>query len=359
MMSAGFSVAAQVNFYVEPVSPEGDITEDAAKIIYRKTEQILTRNSAAAAGVADVFGVRAYLNVTGKNSSSGLVRDVTSISGEFTLVAENTIDGARYYSVTVPVKTALKSGGQTPIVALANAIRPTDAVYTRFVRLAREKAEEYYAEHCNEVIGRANTLAASGQTLVAMTYLTGVPAVAPCHEESVTLLDGLRKLLDKPSEEAPAEEDAADDYIPEDPLIIVDTPARKDPEPVEEDQPQQDNSIGVVNVSDPSWVFDLREAVYLPVARKIRITAMISYVGKKSLDTTTYLGFVQALDNNGESFSRCYVDEHPYRRFPQNVPVKVVYYIDDVLTDPGVLSYVGLNIDGSVKVEIRNLRISR
>lgn len=191
MMSITAESYAQIQFEVLPIVVEGEITPEAAKIIYRKTEQILTRNSAAAAGKVDLFAVRATLTVTGKNETSGLVRDITTINGDLMLEALNKVDGAKYYAVTVPIKGVSKSGN-SPIISLANAIKPTDAVYTRFVRLAREKIDEYYSDNCSEVIGRARTLAESGKLKLAIAYLTSVPPSASCHEEVLELISLLR-----------------------------------------------------------------------------------------------------------------------------------------------------------------------
>lgn len=200
LIIAGVGLRAEVNFSVAPVATDGETTREVARKIYEKTEQILTRNSAAAAGSEDVFTVKAYLSPGNRSESSGLVREITSISGEFTLVAMNKIDGAKYYSVTVPVKAALKSDSQDAMVALANSIRPTDAVYTRFVRVAREKVSQYYEEHCGEIINRARSLKASGLTIDAMVYLTGVPPSAPCYEDVISLLSDLRSTIDNPAE---------------------------------------------------------------------------------------------------------------------------------------------------------------
>lgn len=183
---------SQTQFSVIPVTAEGEISEEAANIVSRKIGQILTRNSACAAGAADVFAVRANLAVTDKSASSGLVREISSALGELTLTALNKVDGAEYYSISVPVKAVTKSGGEAGvIVALAKAIKPTDSVYTRFVRVAREKIAEYYSGHCNDIIARAKNLIQSGQAETARIYLSGISPAAPCHDEALELLSGL------------------------------------------------------------------------------------------------------------------------------------------------------------------------
>lgn len=361
LLSCAFQVLAQANFSVIPVMVEGDITEDAAKVIFRKTEQILTRNSAGAAGAADVFAVQAKLTVTDKAKSSGLVREINTVSGELQLVALNKVDNAKYYSVTVTVEGVAKGGGESAaILALANSIKPTDAVYTRFVRVAREKIEEYYSDHCSEIIGRATNLGLSGQYDVALIYLTGMPASAPCHEEALELIAGLRAKIDQNNAAKQEKDDSgktkpadADDSTPD----AKDDDAADSSEPPTPSKPQANDSLGEVYVESPNWTFRLAEATYLPTSRKVKITAYVCYVGKKSLNGDCALGFRKAIDLDGESFDTCYVSGDKYRTFPEDVPVKIEYFIDDVRKNPGTLSFVGLSVDYK-KIEIRNLKIS-
>lgn len=362
------SVWSQANFSVIPVEVEGDITPDAAKVIFRKTEQILTRNSAGAAGVCDVFAVRAKLTVGEKLKSSGMVRDITSLSGELTLTAINKVDDAKYYSVTVPLQAAVKGSEETgAVLALANSIKPTDAVFTRFVRLAREKIEEYYSDHCSEVIGRASSLAMSGQYAVAMVYLTGMPASAPCHEEALELIAGLRTKIDSDMAEAEAKKEAKEEKLRAEREKRRDERRKSNRDDADDDDYDEedddgsesaDGSLGELYVESPNWEFKVESAEYFPTSRKIKITAFVKYVGRKSLSGDCSLGFRKAIDANGEGYDKCYVYGDTYRTFPTDVPVKIEYFIDDVTSNPKRLSFVGLTIDYK-KIEIRNLPISK
>lgn len=361
-------LGAQVQFQVVPVEVEGGVTEEAAKIVFRKCEQIMTRNSAAAAGAADVFGVRAKLTLTGESSTSGLVRDITSASGELSLIAFNKVDNAKYYSVTVPLHAAIKSAGEGAVaVALANSIKPTDAVFTRFVRVAREKVEEYYSEHCEEVIEHAKALGLSGQYAKAMIYLTGMPSFAPCHEDALELIAGLRAKIDTKIEEAEEkaerrrQQEQADKDSDKD--KDSDSDSGSDSSDGSADAPaasgdSSGDSLGDLYVQSPSWKFKVKEATYLPESRKIRIVAFVTYVGKKALSGDCALGFRQALDADGEAYDTCYVSGATYRAFPEDVPVKIEYFIDNVRSNPGKLSFVGLTVDYQ-KIEIKNLPISK
>lgn len=361
--SSALSGSGEVNFSILPVSADGDVSEDAAKVIYRKTEQILTRNSAAAAGAADVFAVEAKLTLTGESESSGLVRDIASVSGELQLVALNKVDGAKYYSVTVPLSAAVKGGKAKAVTALANSIKPTDAVFTRFVRLAREKVDDYYSEHCEEVIGRAKSIAAAGGEAIAMVYLTGVPASAPCHEEAVEFTAILRQKLKLDREAA---EDREDERAARKAASNQPDNGQPDNSEPNEDIQEMPQAVGLpaeapvsapeIYIDDPSWSFKVISAEYLPSSHKIKITTRIEYIGKKSNPGNINLGFREAIDKDGDSYDRCYVEGAAYRPFPNNVPVTVVYLIDDVRSNPGILAFIGLSVDYK-RIEIRNLEI--
>lgn len=363
LVASALGALAQANFAVLPVRAEGDISVEAAKVIFRKTEQILTRNSAGAAGAADVFAVEAKLTVTDKAQSSGLIRQINSVSGELQLVALNKVDNAKYYSVTVPLEAVVKDSGESgAVLALANSIKPTDAVFTRFVRVAREKVEEYYSDHCSEIIGRANNLGLSGQYATALVYLTGMPASAPCHEEALELIAALRAKIDsviaaREEKEKEEKEKSKDDSDSDSDAQGND----KGDDDGTDSSPSSDGAKGNLSddiyVESPNWNFKLEEAAYLPTSRKIKITAFITYVGKKSLSGDCALGFRKAIDSDGDSYDTCYVYGDKYRTFPDDVPVKIEFYIDNVKKNPGKLSFVGFSVDYK-KIEIRNLKIS-
>lgn len=349
IVASAAPVWGEIMFQVVPVEAEGDVTVEAANVIFRKCEQIMTRNSAAAAGAADVFGVRAKLTLTGEAKTSGMVRDITSASGELSIIAFNKIDNAKYYSVTVPLNAAIKGGGEgAAVLALANSIKPSDAVYTRFVRVAREKVEEYYSEHCEEVIEQAKALGLSGQYAKSMIYLTGMPSFAPCHEDALELIAGLRAKIDSKTMEAEEKEERRRQEQ---------TDKDNNSDSDDKGESSSSDSLGDIYVESPNWNCRISEAIYLPQARKIMIVAYVSYIGEKSLSGDCALGFRKALDADGEAYDTCYVYGDTYRTFPEDIPVKIVYYIDNVRKNPGKLSFVGLTVDYK-RIEIRNLTIS-
>ncbi|MDE7160906.1 MAG: hypothetical protein K2O24_08720 [Muribaculaceae bacterium] len=147
LLAAGVStMGAQTRFRMLPVKTGGEITQEVADALRGKTEEILTRNSALAPDTAGhPFEIRADLTVTGKDRTSGLVRNVTTATGELTLTILNSSDGTPCHSVTVPLKSVLNGGsGNMVAEALVRSIRPADTVYTRFIRVARERIAAMY-----------------------------------------------------------------------------------------------------------------------------------------------------------------------------------------------------------------------
>lgn len=122
------------------------------------------------------------------------------------------------------------------------------------------------------------------------------------------------------------------------------------------DSRDNDGSLGNLYVESPFWKFRVESAEYLSVSRKVKIVAYVTYVGDKSSGNCN-IAFRKAIDSDGNSFDTCYVEGDTYRDFPDDVPVKLVFYIDNVKRYPGTLSFVGFSIDYK-KIEIRNLPIS-
>lgn len=152
-ISLAFALPGLSQIYFGVGSPEGSEAEDrgVAALLVQKTEQILTRNSAAAAKDKSCYVLIPSLTVNSVNSTNGTLQKVTTVSGEFTLTAVKVSDGMQYYSVSVPVKTStrnFKDGTEAQV--LIKAVKPTDVKFTRFIRLARKKIEELKTDSCSQ-----------------------------------------------------------------------------------------------------------------------------------------------------------------------------------------------------------------
>lgn len=346
------NASAEVQFNVARPASGSGLSDEVSELLVKKTEQILTRNSAAAAGAFDVFVVEPSLTVGDVLTSSGTVREVKTLSGEFTLVARNALDGARYYSVTVPLKTVVKSmtaGGEA--LALAKAIRPTDAVFTRFVRTARENAERYFEDHCDEVIARATAIGVAGGEEAAIIYLLGVPASAPCAEDAAGLIAGCRMRLEAEKEAKKSSEGSGGSDGSE---------ASDDPEYAEESagsNPAASPGRPEIYVENPDWNVKAESAVYTQGNRRITVTLKVTYKGKKSsVAAGVFTG--KAFDGDGEPLPGLKLEGSNSRDFPADMPIKIEVYIPEIRTAPDVIGFIGMMIDGG-KVDIRNIKVTK
>lgn len=139
-MLCALHLAAQQQIQFQAVDPahNPDMPAEAAQLLTQKVSQILNRTSAGAGGDLGLFVVQPALTLTGESSTSGLVNNIGVISGELTLTAKNAYDNAEFYSVTVKLKATAKNRATNPYVALAKAIKITEPIYVRFVRIARQ-----------------------------------------------------------------------------------------------------------------------------------------------------------------------------------------------------------------------------
>lgn len=89
------------------------------------------------------FMIVPSLDVNRVATSSGLVRNVILAEGELTLKAVSIDDPDMvWHSVSIPLEATLTGGNANPAMELARRINVSDAVYVRFVRIARKKIAE-------------------------------------------------------------------------------------------------------------------------------------------------------------------------------------------------------------------------
>lgn len=122
-------------------------SEEGKSLLKNRVEQILGRCGAGAGGDRDVFVIEPTINETNRNTSEGLVRNVSSLTGELSLTARHRYSDAVFYSAVVPLNAAVAERDLDPLLILAKAIKPTDAAYVRFVRNARKNAFDYGSIH--------------------------------------------------------------------------------------------------------------------------------------------------------------------------------------------------------------------
>ena len=342
------TAAAEVNFSAG--RPEGAAATDPAvyEVLLKKTEQILTRTSAGAAGAVDVFVMRPSLTVGDKASTEGLVRNVNTLTGEFTLTAFNAIDGSTYNSVTVPLNVVAKGSGQSDALMFARSVKTTDAAFVRFIRQTRERIDAFYAEHCQEIITRAEALKAAGQPAVAQIYLLGVPASAPCAQEAISLIADCEDQMRPPTApESPATPGADGSETPAESPAASAAPTTPTA-PAAAAQPK-------IYVSSPALKIKLDKAWYSAGTQQIRIVMTATYSADKTAQGASVY-FANALAPNGSSYESKAVVGNRFVDFPVDVPVRLEFVIEHVRSNPATLPYCEFSIGGKT-VEIRDINL--
>ena len=186
---AGLS-AQTINFAVLPIEGGTTLDETTQELLQTRLKQILTRNSAGAAGAYCVFGVQPQLDVTDTRTASGVSGSVSVAKGVLTLIAMNVVDGSLYHSAVISLTAQIKEGVE-PAKALVQNVKVTDKQFTKFVRLAKQKIEEYYAENCSTILQRAQALYKQGKFEEAAAYLAAISESVPCYEQASEILDKL------------------------------------------------------------------------------------------------------------------------------------------------------------------------
>lgn len=165
-----------------------DIPASVAGALDTKLKAMLTRNSAAAGGSDNVFVIEPVLEAGESLSAEGPIRQVTMSRGELTLLAKNKVDGSLYYSLTLSLRGHSAGNIEQALRSMVDNIKVTDKRFTRFIRLARQKIDDYYAANCATILLKAKALHESGRTQEAISYLSAVSAALPCYEQAAALM---------------------------------------------------------------------------------------------------------------------------------------------------------------------------
>ena len=168
-------------------SAQKDISENVVNALDLKLKQIMNRNSAAAADAYNVFAIDPSIELTDIVSTAGMVQNVSVAKGNLTLIAK-----AMYYTMTIPVKGDAFGDKEKALLKMISNIKVTDPAFTRFIRLSRQKIEEYYDANCSVILQKAKSLSDQGKYKEAMSYLSAI--LLPCLAIS-SLLNSKRKSL--------------------------------------------------------------------------------------------------------------------------------------------------------------------
>lgn len=323
MAAVSFEAAAQesaVNFMAGMPKSE-KLTADQKEALKQKVEKIIARNNAGAVTLTDAFVIEPELRLGQTKKTDGLLRDVSLVSGEFSLVVHNKYDGSVYNSVTVDVKASAVGSESEAINSIIKSIKVTDPVYVRFIRNARKRIAEYYETN-------------------------GLPLPERREEEPEVAKDSEEELLNEEPEQDVVMEEELNDSVAEE-------------APVAEAPKVQKNKYSVEVGSDELGF----ELVYCKGNRASKTIRINFRVVNKERDTNVYLGCSSAFAPEGVELTRWnFVDAHGYMTYtygskmPKGVPVGRVLELQNVEKEYAELPLVELKV-GDYKIVIRNLPV--
>lgn len=339
----------KIQFHISR-SSQKDITENVANALDLKLKQIMNRNSAASADMYNVFTIEPAIELTDVLTTDGLVQNVSVAQGNLTLVAKNMVDGMMYYSMTIPVKGDAVGNGEKAMLKMISNIKTTDAAYTRFIRIARQKIDEYYAANCGLILQQAQRLVEQERYDEAKSYLSAVSVSLPCYEQASALEAEIAKFI--PEQTMP--EIVIVERVVEKPVVVekvIEKPVVVE-KPVEKPTPKPlDCSI---SISTQDYTFEIVSCKGNVSQKRITIQAKVTNVTADNRNGK-YVNFNSAFTDEGIQLNSFETDGI-YQDFPSKLTVMRNFHIIKVDSKINSLAFVELKIDGTI-VEIRNLPV--
>lgn len=359
----------KIQFHISR-SSQKDITENVANALDLKLKQIMNRNSAASADMYNVFTIEPAIELTDVLTTDGLVQNVSVAQGNLTLVAKNMVDGMMYYSMTIPVKGDAVGNGEKAMLKMISNIKTTDAAYTRFIRIARQKIDEYYAANCGLILQQAQRLVEQERYDEAKSYLSAISVSLPCYEQASALEAEIAKFIpeqtmpeivivervvEKPVEvekivevEKVVEKPVVVEKVIEKPVVVEKVIEK----PVEKPTSKPLNCS--ISISTQDYTFEIVSCKGNVSQKRITIQAKVTNVTADNRNGK-YVNFNSAFTDEGIQLNSFETDGM-YQDFPSKLTVPRNFYITKVDSKINGLAFVELKIDGTI-VEIRNLPV--
>lgn len=318
-------------------SAQKDISENVVNALDLKLKQIMNRNSAAAADAYNVFAIDPSIELTDIVSTEGMVQNVSVAKGNLTLIAKNKIDGAMYYTMTIPVKGDAFGNNEKALLKMISNIKVTDPAFTRFIRISRQKIEEYYDANCSVILQKAKSLSDQGKYKEAMSYLSAISPSLPCYQQSSELEKEI-------SANIPVE-------VPHDTVVVekeVEKIVEKEVEKIVEKPDCQ------ISISTQDFTFKVIECVGDMTQRRITIKAAITNVTTGNIKNL-WVRMLSAYTGEGVQLNELSCENY-YQDFPSKITVPRNFYITKIDSKINKLSFVDLKL-GDTVVEIRNLPV--
>ena len=337
-------------------SAQKDISETVVNALDLKLKQVMNRNSAAAADAYNVFAIDPSIELTDIVSTEGMVQNVSVAKGNLTLIAKNKIDGAMYYTMTIPVKGDAFGDKEKALLKMISNIKVTDPAFTRFIRLSRQKIEEYYDANCSVILQKAKSLSDQGKYKEAMSYLSAISPSLPCYQQSSELEKEISANIpvEVPHDTVVVEKEVEKivekevEKIVEKPVVIekvVEKPVAT---------PTPDNLDCQISISTQDFTFKVIECVGDMTQRRITIKAAITNVTTGNIKNL-WVRMLSAYTGEGVQLNELSCENY-YQDFPSKITVPRNFYITKIDSKINKLSFVDLKL-GDTVVEIRNLPV--
>lgn len=351
---------ADIKFLLPGIDHD-ELPSNAAATINTRLNQALNRSGAVSENPYTVFAIEPTIDFGEISQTEGMVQEVARIKAELTLTARNTVDGTEYCSVTIPLRAGATGGRDAAMKALAGSIKATDPVFVRFVRNARQKIADYYADNCATIIQRAQMLADSQKYDEAISYLSAVSDAVPCFDQASVMITEL----------APYAQSGPDTVIIERTIEkpvdrIVEVPSKPDTVVVEKvvevpvatpAKPKATPQCRVVVDSDEITFKVLGCSGNTSQGRIVILTEIENFDRHKD---RAFTEFMKAFTDNGIELDELHIKGGSGAwstiNMPDRVPVKVEFYISGVNSDVTVLSFLEFRVRG-IKVTVRDLAV--
>lgn len=355
-----------IHFTIQKSQTKG-LSENVVDALDLKLHQVFNRNSAAAADVYNVFSIEPSLSLDEiLSSEGGLVRDVALAKGELVLIAKNLIDGAEYYSVTIPVEGDAVGSKDKAMKEMVRNIKVTNPAFTRFIRTARQKIADYYAANCALILQKAQALYNQHRYQEAVNYLSAATSAMPCYDQAYALQKQILENL--PSGPDTVYVDKVVERVIEKPVekviekpVIVEKVIEK-PVPVPAAKPATPATPDCdITISKNDLDFRIVSCKGNPQQK--RITIVCEYVNRNNSIERGDIEFMTAFDENGKEYGRSNLSvnnangsSYEWINMPARVNLKHDFYLVNYETPIKLFSYVKFKVrDGFV--EIRNLPV--
>ena len=336
LLLVSLGAAAQDNIHFVAGTPtQKGLSQKNMDALKLKVEQIIARNNAGTASLYNAFVIQPELVLGETKKTEGLLRDVTLVTGEFSLTARNKYDDSVYGTAVIEVQGDATGSKDDAIASLISGIKVTDPAFVRFIRTTRKRIADFYQQNCPVIIKKAEVLIDAGLLNEAADYLSIVPETVPCYDE---VLGILQKIGKREPQESP---------VTPEPVVV---------QPEKSPLPECKISVSCNDLS-----FELVSCEGNETAESIRVYARFTNTGVTNNSAT--IRMTSAIDPDGATFTNFSQIETngctswTYgNKMPKGVRIGKVFEIKGVSTPCATLSYVEMTVD-NCKVIIHNLPV--